>query len=518
MTDAPFILPNGTRRAFIDRIFKNLTVSGLILSLLFLLILVGRMVAEGAPAFYAHSVQVNIDYAPEKIGLTDTKSDKNVLRQASYSPLWQDALLKLAPGAEKPDQIRAVFRLVSRDSSFILRDKVVADPQTLGTEQNVTLPLSAKADDFLKALKRQVTFIEGDFSFTGEADKNTYRLTPKTDALFTQQTAFTADDPSLILKFSGAYFKVKALETKANQEKTLRVEPLLGNIKDRDFNEILKAPAQAVILNIPENQRAINDFSAVTLLKQKEAGLISAHFNTSFFVNGDSREPETAGIAGAFIGSLLTIAVCFAFALPIGAAAAVYLQEFAPKNGLTDFLEMNINNLASVPSIIYGLLGLAVFINVFGAPRSSPLAGGAVLALMSLPVIIIAARSALRSVPQSLRDAAIALGASPLQTFFHHTLPCAVPGIVTGSVLALARALGETAPLLLIGMVAFIPDIPTGITEEAAVLPVQIFLWADSPEQSYQQKTAAAVLILLAVMISISVVAIKIRKKFEIRY
>jgi phosphate transport system permease protein len=246
-----------------------------------------------------------------------------------------------------------------------------------------------------------------------------------------------------------------------------------------------------------------------------DKGMIKKAFASNFFTSG---EPETAGIKGALIGSLFTIFVTLIISLPLGIAAALFLEEFAPKNRLTDIIEVNINNLAAVPSIIFGLLGLAVFLNNFGFPRSTPLVGGTVLALLVLPTIIIASRAAVRSVPPSIKEAALGLGASHQQAVFHHVLPLAVPGILTGTILGVARALGETAPLLMIGMVAFIADIPHGVTDAAAVLPVQVYLWSDLPEAAFQSRTAAAILVLLALLFVINAFAIYMRNKFERRW
>ena len=241
-------------------------------------------------------------------------------------------------------------------------------------------------------------------------------------------------------------------------------------------------------------------------------------FNATFFSTGDSREPEQAGILGAAVGSLFTLIVTLLLSFPIGVLAAVYLEEFAPKNRWTDLVEVNINNLAAVPSIIFGLLGLAVFLNFFGLPRSAPLVGGMVLALMTLPTIIIAARAALKAVPPSIREAALGIGASKLQVMTHHVLPLAMPGILTGTIIGMAQALGETAPLLMIGMVAFIVDIPGGFTDPATVLPVQIYIWADSPERAFVAKTSAAIMVLLGFLICMNALAIWLRKRFERRW
>lgn len=250
----------------------------------------------------------------------------------------------------------------------------------------------------------------------------------------------------------------------------------------------------------------------------KDLDRIHTSFNREFFTNGDSREPEAAGIWGAVVGSAFTLLITIGLSLPIGIAAAIYLEEFAPRNRWTDLIEVNINNLAAVPSIVFGLLGLAVFINFFGLPRSSPLVGGLVLTLMTLPVIIIAGRSALKSVPPSVREAALGIGASPVQMVFDHVLPLALPGILTGAIIGTARALGESAPLLMIGMVAFIVDIPKTFTSAATVLPVQIYLWADSPERAFNERTSAAIMVLLAFLILMNGFAVYLRRRYERRW
>ena len=259
----------------------------------------------------------------------------------------------------------------------------------------------------------------------------------------------------------------------------------------------------------------INKQQALWLAKLTAEQRIESRFNVSFFTASDSREPELAGIKGALTGTLLTMFVTLLLSFPLGVAGALYLEEFAPKNRWTDLIEININNLAAVPSIVFGLLGLAVIINLFGLPRSAPLVGGIVLTLMTLPTIIIASRAAIKAVPPSLREAALGLGASKMQVTFSHVLPQAMPGIITGAIIGIAQALGETAPLLMIGMVAFIVDVPTSIVDSATVLPVQIFLWADSPERAFLAKTSAAILVLLALLLVINITATVLRAKFE---
>ena len=270
--------------------------------------------------------------------------------------------------------------------------------------------------------------------------------------------------------------------------------------------------------DVPEDDRRVKDKEIVWIDALDEQGRVETRFNVTFFTSGDSREPELAGIWGAVVGSFLTLVVTLMLSFPIGVLAAAYLEEFAPKNRWTDLIEVNINNLAAVPSIVFGLLGLAVFLNFFGLPRSAPLVGGMVLALMTLPTIIIAARAALKAVPPSVREAALGVGASPLQVLTHHVLPLAMPGILTGTIIGMAQALGETAPLLMIGMVAFIVDIPGGLTDPSTVLPVQIYLWADSPERAFVAKTSAAIMVLLTFLIFMNALAVVLRKRFERRW
>ena len=249
-----------------------------------------------------------------------------------------------------------------------------------------------------------------------------------------------------------------------------------------------------------------------------EKGMIELKFNTQYFLVGDSREPELAGLRGALTGSFYTLLVTFLLSFPIGVAAACYLEEFAPKNRFTDIIEININNLAAVPSVVFGLLGLAIFINFFSLPRSVPLVGGLVLTLMTIPTIIISGRAALRAVPPSIREGAMAIGASRMQVVLQHVVPLALPGMLTGTIIGLAQALGETAPLLMIGMVAFIVDVPSGPLDPSTVLPVQIFLWADSPERALVEKASGAILILMSFLILMNATAVMLRKKFERRW
>jgi len=268
----------------------------------------------------------------------------------------------------------------------------------------------------------------------------------------------------------------------------------------------------------PENERRVNDNVIKFIDKLNAEGRISYDFSDYILSGSASGNPEMAGIKGAFVGSILTLFVCLLIAFPLGVATAIYLEEIAKKNKITEFIEVNINNLAAVPSVVFGIMGLAIFIGIFGMPRSIPLVGGMVLALMTLPTIIISSRAAIRAVPPSVRDAALGIGASKLQTIFHHVIPLAMPGMLTGTIIGMAQALGETAPLLMIGMVAFIVDVPNSVVDPGTVLPVQIFMWADFAERMFVQKTSAAIIVLLTFLISMNAFAIYLRKKLERRW
>ena len=282
-----------------------------------------------------------------------------------------------------------------------------------------------------------------------------------------------------------------------------------------DVDQLLKGNIDRAV---PQKNRKVSDQQIAWVDQLVETGEIKSAFNIRFFTSPDSRDAELAGIGGAFIGSLMTLFVTACLAIPIGIGAAIWLDEFAPKNRFVDFIEININNLAAVPSIIFGVLGLAIFINFFGMPRSAPLVGGLVLGLRALPTVIIATRATLLAVPQSIRDGAMSVGASHVQAVFHHKLPHAGPGILTGSIIAMAQALGETAPLLMIGMVAFLTEIPKGVTDSATVLPVQIFIWAGNAERAWVEKTSAAIIILLLVLVLINGFAIWLRNRLEKRW
>ena len=306
------------------------------------------------------------------------------------------------------------------------------------------------------------------------------------------------------------------------RDKVLENKALIGTkqsywfVAKDDVDVFLKGDIDRTL---PEDDRRLKDYQLAWIDQLVAENRLEKRFNTLLFSAGDSREPEQAGLKGAIMGSLFTMLVTLILSFPIAVAAAAYLEEFAPQNNRwVDFIEININNLAAVPSIVFGLLGLAVYINFFGIPRSTPLLGGLVLTLMTLPTIIIASRAAIKSVPPSIKQAAIGLGASPVQVLFQHTLPLAMPGILTGTIIGMAQALGETAPLLMIGMVAFVAEVPSNIMDPATVMPVQIYLWSDSPERAFTERTSAAIMVLLGFLIIMNIFAIMLRKKFERRW
>ena len=296
---------------------------------------------------------------------------------------------------------------------------------------------------------------------------------------------------------------------------------VIGSVFDMEIpasDRIDQLNKGAIDRNLPQDQRVVTDAQIAWFEMLEAEGRISTPFNTRLFTDADSRHPELAGLWGAIVGSFYALAVCLVLSFPIGIAAAIYLEEFAPKNRWTELIEININNLAAVPSIVFGLLGLAVFLNTFGMPRSAPLVGGMTLALMTLPTIIIASRAALKAVPPSIREGALGIGASKQQSILHHVLPLAMPGMLTGTIIGLAQALGETAPLLLIGMNAFITAAPDSIVSPSTALPTQIYIWSDSPERGFVSRTSAAILVLLGFLICMNAIAIWLRSRLERRW
>jgi phosphate transport system permease protein len=407
-----------SRRHRAERRFQAGGLGAIVISLTFLVVMVGSILMDGAGVLRQTQIAVTLDLGPDAV-------DADNIDAARFGKILKSALRAQFPDAKKRKEKKKLYNLVSPEGSFEIRRQLVANPDLLGGPQTLWLTASDDLDLFYRG---------------------------KTDT------------------------------------------------------------------SLPESKRRISDLEITWIDGLEESGRLRRVLNWNFLTGGDSREPEIAGILSALVGSLFSLAVCFALSFPIGIGAAIYLEEFARPGRMSDLIEVNINNLAAVPSIIFGLLGLSIFLGYMGLPRSSPLVGGMVLALMTLPTIIISARAALRAVPPSFKQAALALGASPVQAVFHHVLPAAMPGMLTGAIIGMAQALGETAPLLMIGMVAFVVDIPDSILAPATALPVQIFLWADSPERAFTEKTAAAIIVLLIFLILMNLIAILLRRKLEQRF
>ncbi|HYD06557.1 MAG TPA: phosphate ABC transporter permease PstA [Reyranella sp.] len=403
-----------------ERRFRAYGLLAIAVAVAFLGILLTRVVMQGAPAFWTHSITLPVHVDPQRVDPTD-------LQGANYDMMIADQLLARlnVENDELGENSLKAKDLLSPDMGYQLLERLRRDPSLIGRTVSITAPVAGNADLYYK----------------GELGRD-----------------------------------------------------------------------------IAEENRKLDDQQFAWLDRMKAAGLVKGHFNWGLFTRSDSTQPELAGLLGAIVGSALMLLVTGLVAVPAGVFAAVYLEEFAPKNRLTGLIEVNINNLAAVPSIVYGLLGLAVFINWLGFPRSAPITGGLVLALMALPTVIIATRSALKAVPPSIREGALAVGASPTQAVFHHVLPLAMPGMMTGAIISMAHALGETAPLLMIGMVSFVPGVPEGFTSGATVLPVQIFIWENAAERGFHERTAAAIMVLLGFMIIMNAAAIVLRRRFERRW
>jgi len=384
---------------------------------------------------------------------------------------------------------------------ILLLGRIVMQGHTAFYAHEITLPVYMDASRIDRSYPQGTNFellvAEQELARLGIADDAAGTKATAMRSLFSSELKFRAAD--LVRANPGLVGQTVTIAAPASDEADLYYK-----------GEITRAT--------PADQRRLSDEQIGWLDRMKAEGAVRTHFNGALFTNGDSTEPELAGVLGAVIGSALMLLVTALIAIPIGIGAALYLEEFSPKNRLTDLIEVNINNLAAVPSIVYGLLGVALFINWMHLPRSSPLVGGLVLALMALPTIIIATRSSLKSVPPSIREAALAMGASRTQTVFQHVLPLAMPGVMTGTIISMAHALGETAPLLLIGMVSFVPGIPHAINEPTGALPSLVYIWENASERAFHERTAAAIMVLLAFMIVMNAAAIVLRRRFERRW
>jgi len=373
--------------------------------------------------------------------------------------------------------------------------------------------VAGQAEAIIASRQARLDEVSGEVSALSDEIADDVRIAQEFRVRAAAQTGeerLTDTTPSFFVELNGGVIKVTNLGASSISGIAF-VEPQSASVAQAGSWQLRE-------LRTPEAERRVKDDRIAFARVLQAEGSIKTGLNSTIFTRSDSNEPELAGILGALVGSILTLLITFVLSVPIGVLTAIYLEEFAPKNRWTDFIEVNINNLAAVPSIVFGLLGLAVFLSFFGLPRSAPLVGGLVLTLMSLPIIIIASRAALKAVPPSIREAALGVGASKVQAVFHHVLPSALPGIMTGSILGMAHALGETAPLLMIGMVAFVADVPQGFLDSATVLPVEIYMWSSRPERAWEPRTALAILALLAFMIVMNAIAVYLRRRFERRW
>ncbi len=488
------------RRYRAERRFKYYGIAAIAVTAIFLVLLFADILAKGFPAFTEHRMTLPVKVDQAAIDPQNSK-DPKVIRTGDFDGPIRESFRALFPEVTSRGDRKKLLGLLSSGAADDFRAMVMSDPGLIGQDAKVPVLLSDDADQYLKGRQTSVQKFPGQGTMTAVAEGEQFRLTGDAASL---------PSPGDIVRLNGGAFRILSLADGA-----LLAEQVTA---PKSLDPAASGAWDIVRFTVPESSRRVDDKEALWLERLKEQGLAENGIAWRFFTSGDSREPELAGIRGALTGSILTLLVTLFLCLPIGVAAAIYLEEFAPKNRLTQIIEVNINNLAAVPSIVFGLLGLAMFLNFFGLPRSAPLVGGLVLALLVLPTIIIASRAALRAVPPSIKEAALGVGASHQQAIFHHVLPLAMPGIMTGTIIGMAHALGETAPLLMIGMVAFIVDIPAGFTDAATALPIQIYLWSDLPEIAFQSKTAGAIIVLLVFLFVMNAAAILLRKRFERRW
>ena len=494
----------GAERRF--KLYGQIAIGIAIGFLALLLISIG---AKASSAFSRHMVELTLE-RPDLA--TETE-----LSVTEVNLAVRDRLLEIFPDSTTERAARAdLFGITTRLAVLPLRDRLNANRDLAALPIQARFALSDDLDLYLKNELSQHEQVDvGDAGRLAQTSIGRFRLTDAgRDGFVDFQDRIEAMGDArqdILISLSDAWFEFEDVSGAV-----LVLKHLAGPLPT--FGEQAGAPISATLLNSTGADRNVSNRQIAMMLYLHNRDQISRRFNTSLFTNADSTYPELAGTAAALFGSFFTMLITAIFALPVGILAAVYLEEFARNTVLTRAIEVNINNLAAVPSIIFGLLGAAVFLNTFGLPRSVPLVGGLVLGLLVLPTIIIASRAALRSVPPSVRDAALGLGASPTQAVFHHVLPLAAPGILTGAIIAMARALGETAPLLLIGMVAFISEVPASPNDEATVLPVLIYKWFSGAERAWEPMTSAVIVILLVVLVSMNLLAVLVRRRFERRW
>ncbi|MHA1127632.1 MAG: phosphate ABC transporter permease PstA [Alphaproteobacteria bacterium] len=534
-----------------------------------LITLMWSVVGKASGAFTESYITLPVTLEAAEID-PDSTADPAIIGRANFGGIAKDTLKAAFPFVTARSDKRAMYDIISSGAAFELRERVMQSPDLIGQTVDFRFLASDIADLYLKGSYGEMASLARTGVLSVETDGKTATVSSTAEdfgavmalvqaellekAAFNRGQAALQENGRIVFEERGDLVEAATRAAERDRLTALAVDlearAVEGGLEMLDKNSVsvllqlgdawVKLTEVSVtggsgkvygtlssgsfddwdlrVQEVPEASRKVSDVQAILIESLRTADAIETAFNTRFFTAGDSREPELAGIWGAAVGSFWTMLVTILLAFPIGVMAAIYLEEFAKKNLMNTFIEVNINNLAAVPSIVYGLLGLAVFLGFFGVPRSAPLAGGIVLAVMTLPTIIIASRAAMAAVPPSIRDAALGIGASKLQTAFHHVLPLSMPGILTGTIIGMARALGETAPLIMIGMVAFIVDIPTGITDSATVLPVQIYRWSDFPERAFEARTSAAILVLLLFLVLMNGMAVFFRKRFERRW
>lgn len=510
------------KRHAAERRFRFYGQAAIGVALFFLVLLVVSIGSQALTAFSHHKITFDLTLdadtvAPEGVGDTQAIAE-NV---SGFYQLVREDLARTFPEARQSNRLTQQLNgLVTRLAVLPMARATADNPGRIGETVRYSAALSDDLDLYLKGAVAPEERLRLDEIATAErlagetepGQPERIRLSSTSDFAAVRQALERAEQPAdnrSVLLQSGA--NVARLVEPIGETPTF--ELLTGSA-----DGFVGTRPQARLILLAESARNMTDRQIAWTLALKEKGRLNRQFNWALLTNADSTYPEIAGVLAALVGSLLTMLITASIAIPVGISAAIYLEEFAPKNRLTDIIEVNINNLAAVPSIVFGLLGAAVFLNFFGLPRSAPLVGGMVLGLLTLPTVIIASRAALRSVPPSIRAAALGVGASRTQTVFHHVLPLAAPGILTGAIIGMARALGETAPLLLIGMVAFVAEVPTGPTDEATALPVLIFKWSTGAERAWEPNTAAAIVVLLAFMVLMNSLAVLLRRRFERRW
>ena len=503
------------RRRAADARFKWYGRCAIGFALAALALLLASIATQAVSAATYHVVSFDLDLDARRFGRVSKDAPPPV--DEVYGLVREDLIARFPEVAEDRNLRHELTSLVTRLAVLPVARGLARDPRDIGTVRRVKLPVSDDLDLYLKGITaKHLTVPIGRVDAAEDEATGLVRLTGNGQFERLIAAATLQEMPEFGTPGAGSALLTAGFSTirlTALSPTGAAGELLTGSVQDFRTH-----PVRAQLIPAAESVRTVSDRQIAWILALRADGRIARVPHWSLLTHTDSTQPELAGALAAIVGSLLTLLVTASLAIPVGILASVYLEEFAPKNRLTGLIEVNINNLAAVPSIVFGLLGAAVFLGAFGLPRSAPVVGGLVLSLLILPVVIIASRAALKAVPQSIRDAALAIGASRMQTVFHHVLPLAAPGMLTGAILGMARALGETAPLLLIGMVAFVAEVPRSPTDEATALPVLIYSWATQAERAWEPMTGAVILILLAFLIAMNGVVVFLRRKFERRW